>query len=157
MNRFKFRVWDKRKRSFSCPKNLGAWFIRQNGVLEHQQMSIGGLDYNDDPCYCSTNRPKSLEKFVVQQFTGIQDKNGKDIYEGDVISCDELDCSQPTNGKQPVLQSFPKALVEWNKSKLTFTYNPIKNGRALLHQMLCYAGNIKIIGNIFQNTELLAA
>lgn len=91
-------------------------------------------------------------------FTGLKDKKGKEIFNSDIISVDELDTSHPTKGKQPIIQSFPKSVVVWSNSMCCFMYNPIRKGASYInysHQMLCYGGNIQVIGNIYENPELI--
>ena len=67
----------------------------------------------------------------IMQFTGLKDKNGKEIFEGDILS----------NGK---LQS----VVLWKNDGWG-----INNGKHKLSRYL--GGNEEIIGNIYENPELL--
>jgi hypothetical protein len=70
------------------------------------------------------------------QYTGLRDKNGKEIYEGDVL-------------KDPKGQ---KGKVFWQKSNAQFAVNWLmKDGSYETDSCIGYG---EIIGNIYQNPEL---
>jgi uncharacterized phage protein (TIGR01671 family) len=96
------------------------------------------------------------ENTPLMQYTGIKDIKGKEIYEGDIISVDEPDTRCPTNGKRHIIQSFSRAVVMWSNTRLCYDYSPVIDGQYNVpHQMLCYGANIKILGNIFENPDLI--
>ena len=68
---------------------------------------------------------------AIMQFTGLKDKNGKDIYEGDIVKFQQ-DYIKPT-------------VVYWN-DEMTGFY-PLISERSI---------RFEVIGNIHENPELLA-
>lgn len=79
-----------------------------------------------------------------QQFTGLTDKNGKDIYEGDILNvCD-------WGGEHT---SLGIASVEWDSDEIGWRYSKgLVEDAYDMYKSLNFS---KIIGNIFSNPELL--
>lgn len=126
----KFRVWDKLSERFIYPDKgyQGHYILDLNGRFHDLGNGSGGDEY------------------VVQQYTGLRDKNGKDTYEGDII--------QYNVGSSYDDMSF---VVKWSNDSLSWIFQSI-SGEVLSN---CWTPNgnrfnfIEIIGNIYENPELL--
>lgn len=80
---------------------------------------------------------------TVGQYTGLKDKNGKEIYEGDICNCREYEC-------------FGK--VEWNNEEAGFYFCVVMEGGGFEEERLYdYIDELTVIGNIYDNPELLEA
>ena len=85
--------------------------------------------------YEGLNKFKVLKK-TISQFTGLHDKNGKEIYEGDIL--------EDTLGR--------KKLVEYYKDGFWLNAS-LEGAEWCLRQV---NSSSKIIGNIYKNPELIS-
>jgi uncharacterized phage protein (TIGR01671 family) len=127
MRKMKFRVWDN-ENYLSSP-------------FDFYDVISGHIEFTDD---CQ-----------VMQYTGINDKNGKEIFEGDIIQIEK-----PRAGNEN-----QRRLVEWvdRRSKMVINYNCVGDIGFTFKSLKKGIGNdtvwepfeAKVIGNIYENPELL--
>lgn len=94
----------------------------------------------------------------IMQYTGLKDKNGKEIYEGDIVKIVEDKNIKVAN--QPHQFMFGDiAKVEWSNVNLAY-YLVNENHEEIECQMDYYGAWsgwnwLEVIGNIYENMELL--
>jgi uncharacterized phage protein (TIGR01671 family) len=127
-NRFKFRVWRKSDRRFIQNASLTGGFI-SNGVWEFDSPGV-----------------------IYQQFTGLLDKNGKEIYAGDIV---RYDGRGVTAYRRPGIVS----IGEYFTHAKEFYHYGVRVKRIDMEE--AYFGlnaredkDYLIIGNIFENPDL---
>jgi len=102
-----------------------------------------GINYMSNPFTLNDLQSKTLQfttDCVVMQFTGLTDKNGKEVYEGDIIQWPHL-----KGHDIPVI-------VYFNDSEFVFVGKPI-NPQSETESWL--DNKCEVIGNIYENPELL--
>jgi len=98
----------------------------------------GSLDLSDLwPAIIENGPPLSVQRETVGQYTGLKDKNGVEIYEGDVV---EADCGD--NGFMVGVVCY------WHKTGAYMMWTDTETGF-----MLGVREN-RVIGNVFDNPEL---
>ena len=80
-----------------------------------------------------------MHKETIGQYTGLQDKNGKEIYEGDIL-------------KIHYIGEIGTAVHEVLFYNGTFAVSCTKDYKSLLNEVNEYS---EIIGNIYENSDLL--
>lgn len=122
----KFRAWDKKDKRFWIPEKDGDWFYRDK------------------------NEIKTVKDVILIQFTGLLDKNGKEIYEGDVI---EHTITGPNHDGTGETSSRQKDLIEWDSKGACFTIPHLYKYQNLPIEF--HPDTYEIIGNLYENPGLL--
>ena len=127
-DRFKFKFWDKTIKKMRYG-DIQLAFNGQPFVLEDSSKGLTVVDIDD---------------IEILQCTGLKDKDGKLIYEGDIIY---------KKGTKNYKGEKMYSKVVWSQMYAEFNISD-DNG---IHQMPNNSNNIEIIGNIYENPELLEA
>ena len=121
MREIKFRVWDAHKRMWTEYKihNGAVYFLdKSTGVW------VGKYD-------------KRYKEFDFMEYTGLKDKNNKEIYEGDIVILH--------NGKYKVIFNSKEArfVLRDDEFEMEISFTNNNNKR------------MEIVGNIYENPELI--
>jgi uncharacterized phage protein (TIGR01671 family) len=124
MREIKFRVWYQGKMRFPinmefCPDGLFGINVPDNDGLPH---------YTE-------------KGYTLMQFTGLRDKNGKEIYEGDVVTVTNWLNGEPWEGH------IHNCEIEFKGGKFDLKDH-------WMHESL-ESSDVTVIGNIYENPELV--
>ena len=113
----KFRCWDREKKE-----------MREVREIHFNQ--YGGIDVY---CSCDDINARAKGEDSLMQYSGMKDKNGVEIYAGDII----------------------REIVDTGNGKEIYDEEVCFIGGAFYPVGIVPSKNLEVIGNIYENTELL--
>ena len=144
MRTIKFRAWDGKYMDYDVLVNSSGAFGEPD------------IKYNTP----NTEINKYPDNTIIMQFTGLHDKNGKEIYEGDVVN---WGMHHPNS--EEIFHRY--AIVEFNPDiqfKIIFYINSQNGNRKETDGHIFRFGqfaykdtekHLQVLGNIYENPELL--
>ena len=130
MREIKFRVWEEREKEY----DTWSYILDENGNLFRN--AYGALICCDKKDY------------IVERYTGLKDKNGKKIYEGDIVTFMVERFNNVTLGFES--EDWHTAVVEWNQDDACYSFMVRDVPFSVRHEA-------EVIGNIHKQPELLEA
>ncbi|EAG8523443.1 hypothetical protein E0D96_02590 [Listeria innocua] len=127
---------------FKAQNVNGAWVCGNLSILKKKIGNVDAGSYISNSAgapFAYKVRPET-----VSQFTGLTDENGKKIFEGDIVEIIEID-------------AFGN--LDWNrlKGKVMFSEGAwlVTDNRSFAIPLWSEINEIKVIGNIYENPELM--
>jgi len=120
-SRYKFRAWHEDTKKMIDLHKITPLALSDGMNTQMAHMGVTGVFIPFQP------------DLVIEQFTGLEDKNGTNIYEGDIVDLNGGRC-----------------VVEWHEGLAMFW-----GGWKKFEYLFQYTDMLRVIGNIHENEDLL--
>lgn len=130
MKGLKFRVWDKERECYLDETELAGITPDGKYILYIEDEEISRLEINGN--------------YIVEQYTGLKDKNGKDIYECDILG-----------------DMWRDGYIAWCDKCKQLQYHILTHecmaclGDVQWYELVNDNGKLEVVGNVHENPDLL--
>ncbi len=131
MRDIKFRVWDKTTKEMNYKVQVGTW---GDNVLNDKNYTACSVHNGQEWVHIEPY----MKDIVLMQYTGLKDKNGTEIYEGDILE----------NNFNSLLQIYWDEIVGYG-----WGFQALLIKGHLEESITGYIDEYKIVGNIYENKE----
>ena len=137
MRQIKFRAWSKNLKEMCKVHSMDIFKIPK-----HIELVVNPSGEEDGDLSTS-----SFDDVIVMQFTGIKDKNEKEIFEGDILKIHDL---------KGVTNDFI-AQICWSEKELSWAFKERLHWQRPTESMWAWIldKELEVIGNIYENPQLL--
>lgn len=151
MREIKFRCWDKKTKKMRQVTEIvfNTGFYMESNDNSVKLIWVKGQDIIENK-EIQIQREKD---FILMQYTGLHDKNGKEIYEGDIVKVYFKKDAWINNNKEC---GYKNGIIEYCVDCF-IVY--IKNYKDKIYPLSAFGSReikyLEVIGNIYDNPELL--
>lgn len=135
MREIKFRAWDKECEVmvYSDKHNKKDYYCEYEFYINNKNVYCMWSEDYDDICGFSKTRSGELDN--IMQYTGLKDKNGKEIYDGDILEYE--------TGYRDSVNYEDGCFISLGNESHNYLYRSVNIYNAI------------VVGNIYENPELL--
>ena len=147
----KFRAWDKQTKRLYKVQVLQ--FYGTDNTLDACQTN--GVDFDGES---TLGEPElnNLHNLILMQYTGIKDSEGNEIYEGDILKCtSRIYTNLGATGTGEYEETIKQVIWKDDSWGTRVISSNLTSKGAEKSGLVISAKYAKIIGNIYENTELL--
>lgn len=158
MREIKFRYYNELAKRMIVLENNGLfdtggfWQRTETDDYEAYELSFGGeigstkaRSVRGD-VYFHNDFARGIDKYELMQYTGLLDKNGKDVYEGDIVRFENAD------GNHDCETIYEPPRFVFKRKDGAYLQPALFNGIELIN---IASQQLEVIGNIYENLELL--
>lgn len=130
MREIKFRAWDSKRKVMFSPHDL--------------------YDISSCMLYCTTDGKYKTPNITPMQFTGLIDKNGKEIYSGDILTFKSNSWLNVVIDRQDLKdRMFP---IWWDENNCSWWVGDLEDG--FKPDKKTDDNQFEIVGNVYEHPEL---